>query len=115
MEVPLDLLDDYGLVGTIKSWEWAPGRGWLPSSPQSSLPPLCGFGHRTSLTVMAKRISQLVIGDRMRWPDLRAKVPEIDFLIPQDMDVIRKKLRDLYQLDIVEDRDGTLREIGKIS
>ena len=51
----------------------------------------------------------------MKWDDVRKQLPEIDYLIPQDMDVLQKRLRDSYRLDIIEDRDGALREIGKLS
>lgn len=114
MHIPLDYLDEFGLVGTIRSWEWAPGRGWLPSASQSQLPPLCGFGTRANPILLARQIAKFV-DDRMRWSDLCEKMPVIRFLIPQDMEVLRKQLRDSYQLGIVEDRDGITREIGRFS
>jgi 3',5'-cyclic AMP phosphodiesterase CpdA len=113
MSIPIERLDDYGLVGTIRSWEWVPGKGWIPSAPQSRLPSVCGFGYRTNPILMAKRIAKLV-EERSRWADVCSQIPEIEYVIPDDFDVIRRQLRDSYQLGIVEDRDGVVREIGKL-
>jgi 3',5'-cyclic AMP phosphodiesterase CpdA len=101
----------FGLVGSVESWSWAYGKGWEPSQPSVGLPKRCGFGYKGDLSVLARTIGQHVGNDTMLWQDLLSKMPELDFLLPQDFAILRELLRRHHSIGIQED-EGLPYQIG---
>jgi len=110
--IPINLIPQMGLVGVVKSWDWASGEGWAPAGTKSGLPSVCGFGYRGDPLLLANRIASEVTGDVEEWSEIKSKIPEVDFLIPQDLAALRYLLRDVHGLSIT-DLDDLPRQIGR--
>lgn len=100
--VKLSDLDNLGLVGTVRSWDWINGRGWLPPSSNSGLPALCGFGSREQTRVLAARVAGVVRGDLASWDEVLASIPSLDHLLPQDFADLQQELHTRHGLRILE-------------
>ena len=86
------------------TWNWAPTIGLTKASVDSGLPYMCGFGEQ-DLASIADRIRQAIDAEpvrRLRRLNLIQKVPEIQFLVPSDMDEV---VRLLEAQSIVVDYD----------
>jgi hypothetical protein len=80
----------------FRSWYWVGQRGWLPTDRGSGLPAEGGFGTRCDPRVLAERIRQaLEAGGKpsLDWAGLLGVCPEIEFLIPDDLEGVRLELR----------------------
>ncbi len=114
VSIPLHLIDDFGLVGIVKAWDWAPGTGWSPAVARAHLPAVSGFGYRASPMLLARKLARVVVEDRMDWNQVQQAAPEVDFLIPQDVEALRYHLENVHQIGIVMDEIGMPRQIGRI-
>jgi hypothetical protein len=111
--LPFGDIERLGLVGRIQAWDWASGAGWAPAAgPSSGLPASCHFGYRTDPRLLANKVSALVTQAKIDWDVVREALPEITYLLPQDVVVLRKELKSLHRLEIIE-VDGQPKEIGK--
>jgi hypothetical protein len=109
---PLNVISESGLVGLVQSWDWASGEGWARAGRQSGLPSVCGFGYRGDPLLLANRIASEMSGDVKEWSDIRSKIPEVDFLVPQDFSAMRELLQQIHKLSIA-DLDDLPRQIGR--
>ncbi len=111
--IPISKLPDLGLVGRIKSWDWASGSGWEDTANlKSGLPFECGFGDRTKPTLLAKQINDVLEDTWIYWDDLRKKLPHLDFQMPKDIVTLKSVLEKDYNLDITE-KNGLPYQLGK--
>jgi len=110
IELPLN--NQSGLVGTIRAWDWTQ-RGWMPANNRSGLPAVCKFGCRDSVTKLAHRIDQL-LGERKteNWKEMLVSIPEVEFLLPDDLDTLINRLGEQYKIK-VERENGILKELGR--
>jgi len=109
--------EKYGLVGTIRAWDWSPGNGWIKASTFSSgLPASSGFGYRQDPLLLGVKIADIVgtSADTVLWEDISAKVPEVNFLLPQDLSALVRVLEQNYRFEV--SRDGTeIVEVGRLT
>jgi hypothetical protein len=101
-----------GLAGIIRAWDWTPTIGWLPAGSRSGLPPLCGFGFRGDPADLSERIKETIEpSEKATWDHVRSKVPEVDYVLPQDFQILRQELETRGYL--VQDLNGMPHEIGR--
>jgi hypothetical protein len=112
--IPIARIPALGLVGTVESWDWASGEGWARAGTTSGLPAICGFGYRGDPILLAQRVAAQVPQDVKNWSDVRANIPEVDYLIPQDFAAMRLALRTLHGLEI-QDLHGRPQQIGRFT
>jgi hypothetical protein len=112
LELPLD--NSLGLIGTIRSWDWTP-RGWVPAMPKGSgLPAICKFGCRDNPQNLARRIDQALGADIVaNWNDLLLHVPEVEFLLPSDLESLINVLNRKYRIKVELENDMP-RELGRM-
>jgi hypothetical protein len=110
LELPLDSL--FGLVGTIRSWDWTP-RGWTPATARSGLPAVCKFGCRDAIASLALRIDRL-LGPKTaeNWTYILGELPEVEYLLPEPLDTLITVLDRQYGIR-VELENGILKELGR--
>jgi hypothetical protein len=109
-DLPIPPLGSSPLVGVIRAWDWAPGLGWEPAGTSSGLPALSGFGYRGDPAELAQRIRAALPADKSRWSEIRQGIPEVDYLLPQDFQILRKALA-LFDI-VIQDINGLPYEIG---
>ncbi len=92
--------------GTIESYMWGFGAGWMTSGRQNSgLPPKCGFGsvndHRSLADSVAKYLADRAL-EFESWTEIVRELPALRFQGPRDFDLVEGYLE---QQDIVLTRD----------
>lgn len=99
------------LAGTVMSWTWHFGTGWKPAERGDGLPHTAGFGFRLdgaaladSLVQWARDQTRLVIErDALRiW---EARLP---YILPKDMSVLCKRLKDHHRCHVSFTSDGDI-------
>lgn len=80
--------------GTIKSWNWVPGMGWLSEqSIPGGIPVATGFGFRGHIPTLAIEIAHIVKeSGKISWPELESSRPETRFLMPTDQKALSASL-----------------------
>lgn len=99
LELDIEHIKKYGLVGKFETWDWELGYGWRSADTHSGLPSQGGFGYRTNLNILAQKIAEH-IGDKfLKWEEVLQLVPELQYLIPADLKILIGQLRSI-SLDI---------------
>lgn len=111
--IPVEKVPHQGLVGRVQSWDWVSGRGWLEAGSGSGLPHEFGFGARINPHLLAQRLAGIVKNPWSQWDEVRAIVPELDYLIPLDYGALKIDLNKNHHLDIVEE-EGLPSQLGRI-
>lgn len=112
IELPYHVYSTYGMVGTFAAWDWAAAIGWLPArSSGSGLPARGGFGFRGNLHALSQRVASLVATAALPWAKIGQSIPEVEYLLPDDLSVLFHKIRAL-NCDIVFDPDGNPLQVG---
>jgi hypothetical protein len=101
-----------GMVGRVQSWDWANGIGWSRAGDSSGLPALFGFGCREDAMVLASKVSTFVKNGVKDWPAVQKRVPELEFLLPQDWNMLRSILTKDHSIEIL-DVNGIPKQAGK--
>jgi len=104
----------HGFVGRFRAWDWAVGNGWLPATEGSGLPAHGGFGWRGKPSVLARQIASAAADSPTPWSVIRAMVPSVDFLLPQDLDDVRIVLGRDHRLKVIPEV-GTPIEIARLA
>ncbi|MBS0375712.1 MAG: metallophosphoesterase [Proteobacteria bacterium] len=112
IEYPLNDIRDLGLVGRVRAWDWAYGRGWAIAA-NGQLPAVSPFGAREAPTVYANRIFRLVSeGSYSRWDELVRLEPMLDYLPPEKAQKVFSLLMSQYKMTV--EFDGQLpRQVSK--
>jgi Calcineurin-like phosphoesterase len=105
-------IEKSGLRGHVTAWDWAPGKGWAPSGDGSGVPHRCGFGYRGDLYVLAQRVALSMNGSAMDWDALVQNIPDLIFLLPQDLLFLADILETDFELKVLRDM-GVPRQIGR--
>lgn len=79
--------------GKINTWTYYPQNGWKYIYDESAFPPYSGFGSTKSINDLALVISEKIIMPAMDWSDLKKEVPEVQYLIPQEMIALQNELK----------------------
>lgn len=105
------------LAGNVLSWTWVPGVTWEKAKGSHGLPHYSGFGYRGSVRVLATRLEQALSGssaNHLSWKEAVAAVPETAHLTPPDFVALERELASL-KLTLLQDRDGSVAQIGRAS
>ncbi len=106
----------YGMVGTVKAWDWSAGVGWIEAASMSSgLPARFGFGARVDPLVLAAQISNEVSNSDnvLTWDEICSRLCEARFLLPQDLRELVRVLQITHGQAVRF--DGTkIVEVGKL-
>jgi len=93
LDLDVTEIEQRGLVGRVRSWDWAYGTGWIPAQSDSNLPSSFGFGMRIDPFVLANRIAQaLSENPTLPWSQFLAKFDEVEYLLPQDFVLLEREL-----------------------
>ena len=101
--------------GSIESYSWGFGAGWMPARDMSGLPASCGFGMSVDPRDLAERISSLVNDSPagfIRMPELRIAAPELMYQAPRDADLM-DRLLEIRGMVLHRNRRGQLLEVAK--
>ena len=119
IEFPYGNFSNLGLeiAGSFRSWDWIPGGGWQEAGNHSGLPGLGGFGYKTEISIEAKKIHDLWVQNKKPFSDWKedilGKIPQLEYLVPSDINRLVVTLRTKHQLDILTDDIGSIKQIGK--
>lgn len=102
---PYRQFDDLGFVGLFSAWDWHSGHGWKLAGAGSDLPATGGFGWRGDFDQLAKKVADAVKRTGNRWAEVVANLPELDYLLPQDLRRLVQLLGSNHDL-VVEPPDG---------
>lgn len=103
------------VAGTIKAWDWIPNAGFKPAGIDSGLPHISGFGYRATIAAISSRIAAL-FGSKvpyLRWPELLASVPELQYLLYSDVSAVLSHLKSAHNIESVRDGRGAILELAK--
>ena len=90
-----------GLVGRIRCWDWAYGTGWIEAQSSSGLPSEFGFGTRQDPRLLASDVANHMSGiPSMDWDALGRALPDILYLLPQDVRQLDSELFRNHKLRI---------------
>lgn len=92
--------------GRIDSWDLKLDHGWERTSrSSSSFPGGAGFGCHNDIDLLSSKINEVVVNvPFVPWVDLGSKIPQLQFLIPSDLERLAKTLESTYGLSIAGDR-----------
>ncbi|MGJ8643692.1 MAG: metallophosphoesterase family protein [Luteolibacter sp.] len=104
--------------GTIKSWEFHIGRGWLePNHTSASFPATAGFGSRGTPIQIAEEIAEWMLqsgGHFYDWADVIAAIPKVSYLIPSDLFSVAEILKKNHKIEIMPPPPDSPNRIGKL-
>jgi hypothetical protein len=103
-----------GLVGRFESWDWHQGYGWQIADSGKGLPAKGGFGHRENPIRFAHRIAAAISGKKQNFLNrikLVQKFPEIQYVIPSDLESLARELETLGAALELDDL-GDVREVS---
>ena len=107
-----------GVAARFKSWEWVAARGWISSRQGSGLPAEGGFGFRANMPDLCGRILGELSDARSRglrrldWDQVTILVPVIDYMTPNDQDVLTVSLRNAGALLSLDADSNVPRQIA---
>lgn len=100
--------------GSVRAWNWSQGTDWQAStSMNDGIFYGAGFGHREHPDFIAKRIAENATMLPVPWADLLNLVPELRYVIPKDMKLIQRCLKNRFNLVLLEENDGSFIELAK--
>jgi hypothetical protein len=106
-----------GLVGKFKAWDWIYNNGWVPPSVYAKLPMQGGFGIRDKIKKIAKQVDKHSKKEKnifTNWEDIKSHIPEIKYLIPRDLSLLVRTLKDKpYNFSPELDSHGQIRRLYK--
>ena len=114
LEFNLDDIEQHGLVGKFKSWDWAHGRGWQKASDRSGLPHEGGFGYQMNRNRLRKKLQNtLVEKDQYSKEEIFSKLPELQFLTPMGIKKLKETCEDNKAFEIFTG-SGLISSISRI-
>lgn len=100
------------LNGRFKAWDFVSDLGFQPAQSRSGLPHVGGFGKRLNGTQVASAIELALHGKKsMDWDELEDSVPDVRYLLPEDLSFCKDRLRDNHGIQILE-VDGVPVQVG---
>lgn len=90
-----------GLVGRIRCWDWSYGKGWIEAESNSGLPSEFGFGTRLDPRILARNVASQMNGiASIDWSAIAESLPDIRYLLPQDIRQLDSELSRSHKLRI---------------
>jgi hypothetical protein len=113
LEFPCSHFGEFGFVGMFRAWDWSHGAGWIKARTGSGLPGLGGFGYRSDITKLAASVANAVRTPFSTWDELKVTLPELAYVLPGDLELLKKKLGGDHALRFESNEDGIPIHIGK--
>lgn len=104
------------LQGIVQCWDWFENFGWEPARPMNGgISHGCGFGNRMPVPQLAMRVNQLTKAAMlpMPWVDVLSALPDLRFVMPDEMQRVKVRLENAYGLVIGLDPLGHWAEVAK--
>lgn len=92
--------------GVVRTWDWAPTKGWIPSRAASGLPHLTGFGSKPNIPKLASEIATSIasLPDKQKsWEDLTLTFPELSYLLSGDRADLIDLCHSRYRLQTLDE------------
>jgi len=100
LEVPSAPGSTSSLKGRIRTWNWTYGNSWRRPQVGEGLGPNAGFGLRSDVAELAATVANGLknanSGTTMKWEDVVALTPSLQYLVPEDFDLLIQHLRDFH-------------------
>lgn len=113
LEFDLDDIEEHGLVGSFRAWDWTKGRGWVPATERSGLPHCGGFGVNIKpwdlLKILKKETDEVIQGEV-----LYERYPEFKYITPQGLEQLSKQSLDKKYYEFFLSKKGTIESIAKV-
>jgi 3',5'-cyclic AMP phosphodiesterase CpdA len=103
--------------GSVYSWSWSVGAGWIPAPDQTGLPARFGFGAVVDSSDLADQVVmkyESVADEIVNWKDIVDAIPLVRYQAPKDFIVFEASLEH-SGLALQRDRDQTVRQIARIA
>lgn len=110
----LNELEQKGLVGTFRAWDWIADTGWVQASSGSGLPASGAFGSRPNAKQLARKISTIVTDPIIKWSDLVIACPEVMHVLPSDLKLILKLLRTNFCIGFSKDENDSITYLERL-
>lgn len=114
LRIPYGAFSIHGFVGTFSAWDWRGAYGWHSAGTASGLPAVGGFGFRGNVGVLASTIAALVVDSPISWSEVRERRPEVDYVLPQDMEVLIGLLKKEHNVGLLTDPSGNFRHLERM-
>lgn len=85
--------DEDIVSGEIHSWTYFPQNGWKFIYDESAFPPYSGFGNNLRIQEILEKIYVFMDTPSKDWSELQSAVPEVKYLIPQEMEELHRELK----------------------
>lgn len=93
------------LRGSLTTWQWSYGVGWVVPKAGEGLGPRAAFGARAELGLLANKVaselSSAYAGEAVAWGAVESIDPAIPFLIPADRNAFLSLLQSKYGIKAV--------------
>ncbi|WP_237064231.1 metallophosphoesterase family protein [Microbulbifer zhoushanensis] len=114
LEFNLEEIENYGLVGKFKTWDWAHGRGWLKASDRSGIPHEGGFGCQAAPKLLLKELQEKLNGKSSYSRDeIVCLIPQLQFLTPMAVQKLKQISEENLAFEVFTS-SGQITEISKI-
>lgn len=116
IQVPAVLGAATSVKGRIKTWQWSYGNGWVKPRAGQGLGPSAAFGARAEVGEIASEVAQKLLethkGQSVDWREVIKIKPNIEFLIPEDLNLLLHLLEKTYSVRPVADyQTGEIAEV----
>lgn len=106
-----DISDHASIIGKVQTWSWTDSSRWKATTYPGGLPANCGFGYRGQIATLAKQIIDYVNNSFAYWRDIRAALPAVDLLMPDDFSQLEALLRS-QSVNCLRSSDGSIVQVG---
>jgi predicted phosphodiesterase len=101
--------------GYINAWDWSLGQGWLHAQRRGSgIPYRAGFGWRGSIPKLADDVNRAVIAPYVDWESVTMAQPDVNFLLPSDLDALAARLETHHKVHVAFGDDGVPIQLGRL-
>jgi hypothetical protein len=102
------------LCGTVRSWDWVDGLGWVPTRSPFGIPHIAGFGVRDTASELAKDITDSLKSFPVDWAEVLLKVPRLQFVTPGDFQLLERELRSKHGLVVLRLSEAPMQLARKV-
>jgi predicted phosphodiesterase len=103
--------------GIIKTWTFGSVNGWVHKGT-SVFPASCGFGYHTDIQSLADRVNDWFKNQSNSsndtYSNLVTGVPDVQFLLPDQMDKLEAILNNQFQISFTYNKNGIITQISKV-
>lgn len=108
LQIPTNSGSTTSLKGTVSTWQWSYGNGWIVPKAGIGLGPVAAFGTRADTGELADEIAQTLkathAGKSVSWQEILTMKPPVRFLIPEDLSHFLDLLENGHGLTTVANR-----------